>query len=46
MLLPEEKKNYDKQELLSAFQSAQELNMFLDIESSIEQQKEIRDEWE
>ena len=46
MLLPEETGNYDKQELLSAFKSAQKLNPFSDIKNSVEWQKQIRDEWE
>ena len=46
MLLSEEKGNYDKQKLLSAFQEAQNLNIFSDIDNPVEWQKQIRDEWE
>ncbi len=46
MLLPDEKGNYNKQELLSAFEEAHNLKVFSDIENAVEWQKQIRDEWE
>jgi hypothetical protein len=46
MLLPDEKDNYNKQELLSAFEEAHSLNIFAEIDNPVEWQKHIRDEWE
>lgn len=46
MLFPEEERNYDKEELLSAFENARKLNVFSKVDNSTEWQKKIRDEWE
>jgi hypothetical protein len=46
MLLTEDEGNYNKQELLSAFEEAQNLNVFSEIENAVEWQKKLRDEWE
>jgi len=46
MLFIEENENYDKQDLLLAFENAQKLNVFSKIENSVEWQKQLRDEWE
>ncbi|MEN8122782.1 MAG: hypothetical protein ABFS35_20745 [Bacteroidota bacterium] len=46
MLFTEENGNYDKQDLLFAFENAQKLNIFSKIENSVEWQKQLRDEWE
>lgn len=46
MLFTDENGNYDKQDLLLAFENAQKLNVFSKIENSVEWQKQLRDEWE
>ncbi|MEA2042783.1 MAG: hypothetical protein U9N85_09560 [Bacteroidota bacterium] len=46
MLLPDEKGNYDKQKLLSAFENAHKLNVFSEITKPVEWQKQLRNEWE
>ncbi len=39
MLLPDKKGNYNKQELLLAFEEAHNLKVFSDIENAVEWQK-------
>lgn len=46
IFLPEEKGNYNKQELLSAIKEAQNLNVFSKMKNPIEWQKKARNEWE
>lgn len=38
--------NYNKQKLVSAFEEARELNIFSEIENTVEWQKQVRNEWE
>lgn len=42
----EKKGNYDKQALLNIFEKAQQKEVFKDINSSLNWQKQLRDEWE
>lgn len=46
IVLLQETRNYDKQELLTVFENAQELKIFQEIKNPVEWQKQIRDEWE